>query len=405
MALKQPPASACVAIDQEATRERVKDLLRAEGVMSFDTARSGKEAVELLERRSDAELVVLGWSLKDPTGQALFNRIRARPSTSLAAVIVISNDLSRSDARLLDEFPCSRVFEMPLVAERFALALSSVWAEFLWCREQYRTISALLLSDARDGGKLAAACLDAVTGSPKPGPLALLFAEYLMDLGHPKDAEALFRRALDRESGSTRMLGGIGRSLYLQGKHGEALGYLRSAARECPTNINRLCIIGELELSNFNVNAASKRFDEALALDCDLPVAKAGATLCSNLKDFVSSRAGKALPRDMASVCNAVGVTLVRDKAYDRGIAQYQAALALLRDDLSLARVMFNLGLAYLRMKRYDDAKAWFEKASAKGGTGVPKAAAYLKLLGKRGPHDRPSEPQFCEDDLLEESI
>lgn len=62
-------------------------------------------------------------------------------------------------------------------------------------------------------------------------------------------------------------------------------------------------------------------------------------------------------------------------------MAQYRAALQLVSDPYAAAQVMFNLGLGYLRWRKTDEARQWFEAAAAKSGGRLAKARRYREAL------------------------
>ena len=212
------------------------------------------------------------------------------------------------------------------------------------------------------------------------------------------DALKVFLPVLDLDDNNVQALAGIGRLKFQQGRSEEASVYLRIANNQAPGNVERLCALGEIELSQFEAEGAKDHFAAALIHDPDSDVANAGFLIANNLEQYITNYAQTSHWRSFASMCNTVGVFLVREGDIEAGIEQYSAAMKFLRDDATKSRVAFNLGLGYLRWNKPKDAINWLSKAMVGADDDVSrkKVSRYLDLA--RAYAAEQLEPQILAD-------
>ncbi len=374
--LAAPSRTIIVVDDDPATRAVAHAFVGRHAnlqLSEFDDSRLGFKAADA----SSADLIVMGWKLRGLSGTALFNRLRMHHLHASTPILVVSDAVKRKDFRLLDEFPCVRLEEKPLSEPRLAIALGELVDEKDWLTRNQMQLEQQFVDAKGNPAALLASLKHALASSPHPVPLTLLIGEVLMGRKQYGPAEQVFRHALGRDAKSLMALSGLGRALYKQGKHDEAAAQLRVATRESQANVGRLCLLGELELTKINPDVARKHFMQALAIDDASPRAQAGVDLCTSLDDYIRHHASVAQPHSFAALCNTMAISLVRAGQMEKGMTQYRAALQLISDPYAAAQVMFNLGLGYLRWRKADEAKRWFEAADAKSGGRLAKARRY----------------------------
>lgn len=189
---------------------------------------------------------------------------------------------------------------------------------------------------------------------------------------------------IEKDDRCVPALNELGKILHMNGEHLKALDYLRAAAKLSPHNIKRLCLLGEVELNLNDPETARVFFAKALVIDPDSEVAHAGMVVAENMDEFVPVSSGTSVPRNFASLMNTMGITLVRNGQFSKGIAQYQSAMYFLENNEDNAKVAFNLGLGFLRWGKPIDALPWFRKSEALIGNGHSKSAVYVQLLLKK---------------------
>ena len=374
---------AVIVIDNDpGTRSRVHDMMSRISNLVLDEFTDGEKGWQAcLATGSPYDLVLIGWKVPNVAGPALLNRLRQHKAYASVPILVISDLIKRKDFRLLEEFPCTQLVEKPVTEARLAKTIEDVIFERDWNQQNSDEIRKLF-AEARSSPKALATSMKRVlNGAPNPGPIGLLIAEALIAHNFLEQAVHLYKLLLTKDGNNLRAMNGLGRVLYRLGRPDEAAAHLRIAWRECQLNIARLCMLGELDIGNLDVDSARRHFANALSIDQEDSRAKAGIELCTTLNDHIQHNAGAALPRSFASICNTLAVSLVRAGDFTKGIDQYKAALQLLSEPYTGAQVMFNLGMAYVRWSKPLEAKPWFEAAVKQGGPRFLKAQRYLSMV------------------------
>ncbi len=75
--------------------------------------------------------------------------------------------------------------------------------------------------------------------------------------------------------------------------------------------------------------------------------------LADNLEDYLSSHLRtEDVSNKFSSVLNIVASRNVRNKQFDKGVSQYQAAMSFTEDAATMARLEFNLGRRLLARQK-----------------------------------------------------
>lgn len=350
-----------------------------EKVLVFPNATALWQGVQ--EQKVD--VIVMEWKLKgDLSGIALYNRLRRHPDYSLSPIVVQSGFVDCNDFRLVQEFPCTGLLEKPFVYSVFSELIKSLWAESLWYHENIEGLQALLTTIHEKPRETLNELNKLIRKAPNPKPLAVFAGRLLTDKGRTHEAEVLFRRILEVDENNVMAMNELGKLLYRNGKIKEALNTLQLAKHLSPHNMERLCLIGEAELSQHNPEAARAAFSQVLAVDQQDSKARAGLTLADNAAAFFAdAHASVSITKNFASLMNTIGITKVRTGAIEEGLAQYQAAMPFINNNLDLAKLMFNMGLGFLRKKDLEQAIEYFQKSIEQGGTDFKKAEEYVRRL------------------------
>lgn len=329
------------------------------------------------------DVIVMEWKLKGkPSGIALYNRLRRHADYSLAPIVVQSGFVDREDFRLVHEFPCTGLLEKPFVYNVFSELIKSLWAESLWYQENIASIQSLIATINEKPRETVSEINKLIRQAPNPKPIAVFAGRLLMEKNRVREAEALFRRILELDDSNVMAMNELGKMLYRNGKIKEALDTLRLCKKISPHNMERLCLIGQAELSQQNAAAASVAFREVLAIDQQDGMARAGLVLADNAAAFFAqAHNAVSITKNFASLMNTIGITKVRSGSVDEGLSQYQAALPFITNGLDLAKLMFNIGLGFLRKKDISHAVEWFEKSIKQGGKEFSKAHEYVRRL------------------------
>ncbi len=369
-----------VVDDDEVSRNLIAAHLGRMGVAELDLREDGEAAWAALQKKK-YDLIVLDWKLPKLSGMALFNRIRRRRDYRTTPLLVVSGLLEKHDFRLLQEFPCTGLMEKPFTMVLFQNRVESLLKETIWYGQNETLINTLLDAVKHDGKKAEQLLKQILKKAPNPIPLALIAARRLTKDRMLKQSQAILESVLKLDDNCIIAMNELGKTLHLQGRHKQALDVLRQANRLSSQNLTRLCLIGEVELNLNDPESARAYFEKALEFDPQDSKAKAGMVVSGNLKEMLEAPDAMQVPRSFASLMNTMGIALVRNSNYAKGIEQYRSALAFLHTDLDAARVAFNLGLGFLRWRKPAEALPWFQKAEAIAPESFSKASGYVRQL------------------------
>lgn len=377
-----------VVDDDEVARNLIANYLGRLGVAEVDQREDGVSAWAALGEKH-YDLIVLDWKLPGLSGLALFNRIRQRRVYRTVPLLVVSGLLEKQDFRLLQEFPCTSLMEKPFTMLLFQNRLEELQKESIWYGQNNALIDSVLEALGNDPKKAEALLKQVLKNAPNPLPLALLAAKRLVKSRMLKTARLVLESILRLDDQSVIALNELGKTLHLLGEHAKARDLLRQAHKISPQNLQRLCLLGEVELNLSDPEAAQKYFEKALAVDPDDKKANAGVVVSGNMQEMLEAPRPMQIPSTFASLLNTLGIVHVRSGEYAKGIEQYRAALAFLHAKDDAARVSFNLGLGFLRWGKPQDALPWFQRSERLAPSGFGKSAAYVRKLLIAGGDDK----------------
>jgi tetratricopeptide (TPR) repeat protein len=330
---------------------------------------------------SKYDLICLDWKLPGLSGLALFNRLRTNKSYASTPIMVISGFLQKADFKILSEYSCSALLEKPFARPQFETYFNKLLDLKRWRDEAVTSIREVMADFDKDPKKAMKRLREVIEKSPEPMQQVVNAARAMRAKGLYEDAEAVLRQALEKDPKAVGALTELGKVLHLMKRHRDAARALQAANFISSDNMERLLLLGEVRLHNLEPLAARKHFEDALGIDPGNAKAKAGVLSAENMEAFSGDPSLKNVPQSFASLLNIIAISKVRSGKLNEGVAQYKAALNFLHENQTIARVFFNLGLAYLREQQIDQAKQWFAKSAEKGGTLFDKAGHYVRKL------------------------
>lgn len=372
--------SALVVDDDEVSLNLIASHLKRMGVTDLEMLQDGEAAWQTLEKRR-FDLIVLDWKLPKLSGLALFNRVRRRREHRTTPLLVVSGLLEKHDFKLLQEFPCTGLMEKPFTMVLFQNRVEELLKESVWYGQNETLINTLLDAVKHDAEKAETLLKQILKKAPNPIPLALIAARRLNKDRMLKQAQAVLEGVLKIDENSIIAMNELGKTLHLQGRHKQALDVLRQANRLSSQNLQRLCLIGEVELNLKDPDSARAYFEKALEYDPEDQKAKSGMIVSGNLKEMLEAPEPMQVPHSFASILNTMGIAMVRNGNFGKGIEQYRSAMAFLHNETDVGRVAFNLGLGYLRWGKPHEALPWFQKSEALVPKGFGKSSTYVRQL------------------------
>ena len=332
------------------------------------------------------DLVILDWNTKGAhSAMSLFNRLRHDPHFSMLPIIIISGFLDRNDFRLMDEFPLTRLLEKPFTSGVFIEAVQSLQDEKNWVLSHEAPIRRLMTGPQVVEVPRAKKLFKILQSAPYPIPMLLMMGRFLSREKRWDEAYELFHSVVQGNPKHVLALNELGKVLHATGRHKEAIQVLSEADILSPANIKRICHIGELQLNDWRLQDARKNFERALSVDAQWERAQHGHRLTNNIFQYMQqNNMQDSFPKSFASLMNSMGIAKVRKGKLQEGIQHYESALHFIRDVDTRSKVMFNMGLGYLRHRLGSKALLWFMRSAKVGSNQFLKAQPYIHdLSGK----------------------
>ncbi len=333
--------------------------------------------------QASCDLIILDWNAKGPnSGVAAFNRLRHDPRFSTVPILVISGFLDRNDFRLLEEFALTRLVEKPFTAGVFIEAVQSLQHELDWVHAHEKPLRKLLDNKVSGGTPRVKKMHKLLQSAPYPAPLLLMFGRYLSREKCWDEARDFLEHVVREDRGNVLALNELGKVLHASGQHREAIHVFAEADTLSPANLKRICHMGELHLQECQLEDARKNFERVLTIDAKWEKAQKGHDLSLNALQYLQKKSETgSFSQSFASLMNTIGISKVHAGHLVEGIEHYESALQFIRDSDVRAKVMFNMGLGYLRHRVPDKALLWFMRSAKAGGQKFAKARPYIEEL------------------------
>jgi len=187
-----------------------------------------------------------------------------------------------------------------------------------------------------------------------------------MDLAEWEQAEASFRQALGRDPGHARAHANLGIALLRQGRAPEAADSLQTAIRLAPGYALAQTNLGLALLRLGQVGEAVRRHDAALALRPDYAEAHSnrGAALLrlGRVEEALASCRTAVGLKANATTWGNLGLAFNKAKRNDEALKCFEAAVGLSPES---AEAHSNLGVGFIALRRFDEAVSVLERAVA----------------------------------------
>lgn len=379
-AIESQIKSVIIIDDDSSIAELISNHLSKAGIVKISTMLDGEKAWQALQKDT-YESIILDWKLPSVSGLALLNRIRQLPQYCHTPILIISGFLSKKDFRLLDEFPFIGMLEKPFQQAFLMRKLKDLGKDALWFSQQSEILGHVFNSLANQGGKVVAAIKELIREAPKPIPLTIAACKLLSQHKHFKEAEDLLRGILRTDPQCLLALNELGKILLLTQRLPEAREVLQRAIELSPDNLERLCLMGSVNLNMLETETAQTFFDKALTIDGASEIALSGQVLTKNVETYLSKANTSSIPSTFVSLLNTIGVSMVKSNQYQDGLEHYQSALSYVTNDADRARLAFNLGLGFMRWNKPFLAYPWMAKAVKFGNGHFEKAQKHIATL------------------------
>ncbi len=214
--------------------------------------------------------------------------------------------------------------------------------------------------------------------------IAVEYTETLVELGELDKARDILEVAIAERPRQVRALTLLARIEMKFGNYEKAQNMLEEANVFNAKNVDRLIDLGHCLLSQDKVSMAKKTFSEALSINMNSVKASVGRGQCALLEGDISIAMDflrESSDLEIVAAFNNAAVICIRNHRMSEGLELYQTAMAQVRAAPTImSRIVFNLGLCYLKSKKMQSAKIAFKKAFSLDPT-FTKASHNIKVL------------------------
>ena len=374
------PQRVLVIDDDEAARKALVKIVKDLGAVQTETCETSDQGWAAIKSRK-FDLIVLDWKLEPVNGAVILHRVRALHQSQDVPVLMISSAITKKDFRFADEYFLCSLLEKPLDANFLRRRIKDLMKDRQWLDEQIVRIQAHIAAHADDSVETATALVPLILEAPRPVPLGLAIARHMFESGRLVAARTICEAIIgkDVECAAAHTL--LGKIHLAEGNAEESLKSLATATDMFPSNPERVALTGDVYLTQLEFEDANRVYDEALGIDPQNERATNGKHLASNASDFLRSMDLSKPPPSFAALLNAIGIHMVRQREFEKGIAHYQSAMQFVTLPDTQARLAFNLGLGYARWQKNSDAVSWLQRAVQLSGGTLTKARNWLDRL------------------------
>ena len=209
-------------------------------------------------------------------------------------------------------------------------------------------------------------------------------SHYLMQ---PKREEHYLKKMLASNPQNLWAANSLGRLYIRQHRVSEGVEVLKKLSLFHELNSERNYTIGNAYLNSGNLKEARTEFEKSdrLASGSDIRFKEGLAKVEfaeGNSKAALDLLGDRALSSDVLSFLNMRAIMAIRSGKFDEGFKQYEQAVKGCdkADEVMLARLKFNYGLAFVRAKDHDKAAKLFEESVKLGGSKFKRAAKPLEI-------------------------
>ena len=379
MELDLAQKSVLVIDDDVAIQNLLVRQLNDIGLDDIEVSSRGDEAWGLICDKP-YDLLVLDWKLPGLGGVTLFNRLRLRADYARTPILVVSGFVTRKDFTLLDDYPCTDFLEKPFSKLQTVQAVSELMESSQWYIKCELKVSRILKKYASNPRQMNLELDELIKENPQPLSICLMIARYLRKMENYHDAGEFAKKAMMYDRKSLAAMTEMAKILHLQGYLEGATKMLRMASQISMQNLDRLCLLGELELTSGKPDDARRAFAQALDLDEENQKAKKGLELSDRVQDFQESTQ-ESIPHTLAGIANVVAIALAKRGKLKEALDTYQASLSFLTDRSEQAKIWFNMGVCCLKNGYPKKGMSMLEKSVKCGGDIFPRAGQVMDQI------------------------
>ncbi|MCX6124545.1 MAG: hypothetical protein NTV34_07315 [Proteobacteria bacterium] len=369
-----------VIIDSDsATAAQTEKILRELGVFQIEICKNGQQGLDAI-RSGSFVAAIIDWGLKGTIPcYAILSRLRRSQSSLYFPIVIAAGMTKKEDLKMIEDFSCVKIVDKPVRRTSIDESLRAVYAEKRWFVSNERRMSDVMNAVTKDPRAAVSSMSRILATSPNPGPIALIASRHLINQHSLIHAEAIYDDLLRKDPRNLQALNAKAKLLSKMGRKKEALAVLMRAFDISPKNIDRLGLMGDLEISLKHPQQAIDYFQSALGLDGQDLKSKIGMKVAQSYGVIVDLQiSGSRDEPSVARLINNLGVHLSKNGQIERALKYYLTSFAFLDNQDVQSKVSFNLGLGYKKWNKLPQAKYWFERALGLAKGSYSKAERHL---------------------------
>ena len=372
-------------------RSLIRDVLEGMAVEKIRLPRDEKECLQELARSSGA-LLILDWEI----GQQAAVRILQRCNeyrTVPRPVFLVCSAIEKTIVGTAAEYGVSHLHSGEITRKDISTRLGMLMKKEGGMNGIHRLMAPVIR--ARQQADWAESCrlLENLCDEwPDRPQFSVELCADRMAAGQWHEAATLLHELGMEDDSNPRVMHLRARCLMQEGEFGEAAELMERADLFNPFHAERLVDLGHCLLQIDNVRRAHESFTRAMELDPALESARTGKGQCllqsGEVNEALELLRDVSGPRETAALFNSAAILCIRHERFREGMSLYETAIGLLGDKKprTRARLIFNLGLGYLKQRRRDEALECFERAAVDDPhfeKSRYNAAVLARLLGR----------------------
>lgn len=325
-------------------------------------------------------LVIADWQGSQPNIFAVLNHFRSSVDKFDIPIIIPGQSFTIRDTQQIHEFPFVEHMESGAAIASLQRIIPKLESDRDSFTKQAQSCIQQLEKSRRKNLPLAHECIAMIATSEFQGPLAIVACRWLEERNLIEDAYTIASVTSEQMPASLLIKTELAYLHLRRNSPSAALKILLDAQRVSRSNIRRECMMATFSLYNKEPERAENFFRKATSIDSGHEEAIAGIELAVSYQKYLSLH-GSDDETSFSSFLNRRGVTLVKGGRLEDGLLHYQTALNFVFDPSSRSKLLFNLGLGYLRGEMYLESYYWFCQAQEVSGGKLPKVNAYVDRL------------------------
>ncbi len=324
------------------------------------------------------------------SGLAMIAQLRRDPRFLNLPLILTSPTVGAVELQSIHGYSCCAAIAKPVHQKDLRDAFQKVFNESAWYQMNTPRIDQVLKTTEIDPNLANASIKTMLSEAPNPVTLALALGSIMQKQRSYKHAEDVYNTILSQYPRHIPTINAKAKLYTIQGRHIHAKKLLEQSFQLAPKSLERLSLLGEIEVSLKNPEASIKHFHAALGINPDDLKARIGLTISKGYSRLITHQAqfNSAEP-SIAKIINNLGVSLAQKGQYEKALKYYLMSLSFLGTEELQSRVSFNMGLGFKKWQKMPQAKYWLEECLRLAGGPTDKAQYHLRglpeILGEAG--------------------